>query len=408
MNQWKVYVCDPPKSGKNGANFVLVAKGPGPGGTVVSKRKSSGTSERVEAERRAAGWLLEIEHTMAPLTNDPTVGQVLERHLAHVETDSDVSPATVDTYRAMVRRLVPILGAVKSSALSRDIVLDAVRQLREGTHGKPLKGSTIKLTLRRARDAWGWAVEREVVKRPWPRLKRRDVRARKTEYQPFSDAEVELVLAWIAENRPAWTPYFRLMAATGMRAAEVCSLNGADVRRDALEVRFRDAKSKEPTGAPVPAEVMNLLPHVGPDAPVFLRDKGSRATPHAANQIIRKAIAALGPKIVDGHLKSQHSFKRSMVDALHRNGVDLATAMRVTRHKTAGVHLDYQRNGTGHDVRAAQARVIEARRAAASSMISPRVLNARGAPLTGPLTESGAKSSAGMDQNLSTPNRSRS
>lgn len=380
MSGWKVYVCDPPRSGKNGRNYVLSAQEHG----REWKRRSARTPIRAEAERRAAEWLAEIERTIAPLERDPTVAQVLERHLAALEHAPDVEASTRTTYRTALRRLDRVLGTVRASELDRARVLEGVHALRAGAgpSGRPLRGSSIKLTLRRARDAWAWAQERGLVSSPWPRLKRRDVRAARTERRPYTDAEVVAVLAWIDEHRPAWRGFFALLAATGMRSSEACSLRGADVRRAEGVVCFRDAKSKTPVAAPVPADVLALLPKVAPDAPVFAGPRGGRAVPHAANEVKLAAVRALG--IADAHLLDVHSFKRSWVDGLWRARVDLGTSMRAARHSTLSSHVPYQANAVGHDVRAAQELVLERRRAAAE-----------GRPLTSPLTHAAPNPSGG-------------
>lgn len=378
MSEWRVYVCAPPKSGKNGRNFLLSAQENG----REWKRRSARTADKSEAEQAAREWLAEILRTVAPLEADPTVGQVLERHMLMTAEDPDIEDSTRVTYRTAMRRLVPVLGDTRASQLDRPRVLAALQDLRAGRgtpSGKPLKGTTLRLTLRRARDAWAWAQERGWVTRPWPKLKQRDMKWGRTKKRPYTDSEVTAVLSWVAAERPAWLGFFALMAATGMRSSEVCGLRGRDVLRAELEVRFSDAKSKESTGAPVPADVMALLPDVAQGEPVFSGPKGGRATPHAANEVKLAAVRALG--LPDADQLDVHSFKRSWVDGLHRASVDLATAMRAARHKTAGVHIDYQRNARGHDVRAAQERVLEQRRAAG--------------PLTGALTQDGPKSLQG-------------
>jgi integrase len=389
MSEWKVYVCNPPASGKNGRNFMLSAQEDG----VEWKRRSARTPIRAEAEHAAREWLAEIKRTIAPLDRDPTVASILERHLLMTEEADGLEDSTRVTYRTALRRLVPVMGNVRGSQLDRPTVLQAVHALRTGQtpSGKPLKGTTLRLTLRRARDAWSWAQERGYVSRPWPRLKPRDVRFGRTKKRPYTDAEVVAVLDWLRDHAPTWHPFYALMAATGMRSSEVCGLRGRDVLRAELEVRFLDAKSKEPTGAPVPVDVMALLPRVAPDAPVFCGPRGGEATPHAANEVKLKAVRALG--LPDADLLDVHSFKRSWVDGLYRSGADMGTAMRAARHVSQPVNVGYQRNALGHDVRAAQERVLDMRRKAAG-------------PPTRPLTQEALNPNAGTVLSGSPSNRS--
>lgn len=376
MADWKVYVCAPPNSGKNGRNFLLSAQEDG----IEWKRRSARTPDRGEADLRAREWLAEIMRTIAPLDRDPTLGAILERHYLALERDPESGRSTVLTYRTAMRRLVPLAGALRASELDRARLVEAMKSMRAGRtpSGKPLLGAVVKQTMRCARAAWRWAIERRFVTQPWPSFKGRDYGAKRTKRRPYTSAEVLAVLGWIGEHRATWAPFFRLMAATGMRSSEVCGLRGRDVLRDALEVRFLDAKSKEPTGAPVPADVMDLLPRVDEGARVFSGPRGGQATPHAAGKVARSAIRAL--QLADGHLLDVHSFKRAMVDVLHRakdedgQRIDVGTAMRVTRHKTLSVHSDYQRNAIGHDVRAAQAVALAHR-------------EREGRPLTRPLTQ---------------------
>lgn len=55
VKEWKVWAASPPSSGKNGKNFVLVAR-PSPIGSAKEKRRSARTPHKAEAVLAAVEW----------------------------------------------------------------------------------------------------------------------------------------------------------------------------------------------------------------------------------------------------------------------------------------------------------------------------------------------------------------
>lgn len=352
---WRVTVMNPRASGREGRNWRLKVVPPATLRAAGHKPrpKSSGTQVRAEAERKAE-QLARLLNAAVIQGEDPGVLEVIEKHRDWRMTDGETADSTITQYTAAIARLRDPLFGARASDLTRALVLRAVDQLQR----HPYAPGTINLTVNCLRHAWTWAHEREWVSVEFPKVKR--LRVKETEKRPFTDAEVDAVLAWIAEYRGGrWLPLFALLADTGARVSELLALRGHHVDFAAGTVRIGQTKTGEGRLLKPPAATMALLPRRGATELVFQAQRPGcrRSEPtHARGPlgVLWKASEALGLHEVDNH-----SFRRSWISSSLESGTPIHVSMRATGHKSTAVHLGYARKSvldTGKATEAVRAR----------------------------------------------------
>lgn len=230
---------------------------------------------------------------------------------------------------------------------------DALETMPSKLTGRPLDPKTINLTLGKVACAWRWAFERELVRVPWPEV--RKLPATRTKKRPFTDEEVALVLDWLVTHQDGfWLPFFQVLADTGARVGQLCGLDGRDVDREQCLLTFRHANKVRGNRdaikqARLPAETMSLVPEVGRDEPVFVGSMlRERVTRDGARYVLHKATKAVG--IADHERLDHASFRRGWVTAAHREGIPADVARQQTGHSNLAVHLGYMANAQGDDL----------------------------------------------------------
>lgn len=366
MSQFRVYVTKPRRK-KDGRKWQLVAKPPA-GSGAKRKRRSSKTTDRAEAEHRAREWERLLNGIAGPLSDAPTVIEILDRFLALVETDGATPEGTVTTFRTAFKRVRPHLAGVRAEQLDGPAVArvrDAL--LVAGPSGKPLDGKTVNVTLSRVRTAWRWALELGHVRAPWPSV--RSAKARRTAKRPLRPPEVAAFLRWVASYQGGrWLPFFALAVDTGARSGDVLALEGRHVDRERRRVWVRDRKLKTERWAGVTARTMALVPEVAPDVPLFVGQRG-RVTPNTVLAVFRRGVAAIG--IEDHERVDVHSLRRTNAKEADRNGVSMGMAMKQQGHRSVPRHMGYQHDPDDDEDMSAVAEQIAS----------------RWGPLTGPLTD---------------------
>ena len=352
---WSVYAIPP---GKGRRSWRLEARPLGGKGKSLWKRAE--TEDEATARERAALWQEELRALL--LGADPTVGDVLACHIAHRERDGHTKPGTLESYQMAHRRLARLeLSRLRSAELTRAELLRAQDELR-----RDMKPQVVNLTLTKAKTAWTWAQERGLVKAPWPVVKR--LRPLPTIKRPFRDWEVVAVLEWLEANKPAWLPFFAVLADTGARPGELLAIDGRDVDRGRCELVLRvqgdrDTKTHEPRIVALPPETMGLVPQARADQPVFRGVLKPRLSIHTVLGRLHKAVKAI-PDIKDPERLDVTSFgRRGFVASAHRAGVPPDVARRQTGHRTLAAHMVYTRNAEGDDLHEVVALVRERRAA---------------------------------------------
>ncbi|MCW8138224.1 MAG: site-specific integrase [Planctomycetota bacterium] len=359
---WRVYVVRPRPGGREGRNYTLCAEPPASlkRAGVKPIRKTAETDDHAEAERRAEKMARDLNSSVLD-GEDPTVIEVLAKH-----TDwraATGAPAnTIMAYRSALRRLTPLLGEARGRDLSRALL----RRAQDALLKVPLAPGTVNQTLNCAGAAWVWAVERERATVDGPRAKRPHVP--ETQKRPFTDAEVESVLGWLATYRGGyWLPLFAVLADSGARVGELLRLRGSQVDREACVLRLGRGKNRETRSPRLPRDTMALVPAAEPNHLVFRPKRpGFRGDrPMSARNtlgVLWRALDAL--KIPDADNLDHHSFRRSWISASVDERVPLTASMAVVGHRSTKVHLDYARRAE-RDMAVAVDTVRERRRRAA-------------------------------------------
>ncbi|HXU98088.1 MAG TPA: tyrosine-type recombinase/integrase [Jiangellaceae bacterium] len=156
--------------------------------------------------------------------DDPTVAQLLERWLAHLE-DLGRSPATLYNYRRYVdRELVPTIGGVRLSKLTASHLDRVYSSLRR----RGLAPATIRQIHAIVRAALNQAVRWGLVSRNVASLASAPSQPQR-EQQPPCVAEVVALMDAAEALEPMFGLYVRVVAATGMRRSEACGLRWSDI-----------------------------------------------------------------------------------------------------------------------------------------------------------------------------------
>jgi len=355
-SRWRVSIKKPRT--KDGANWLIRIRPP-VGSGAKEQVRSSGTTDRNAAEEQARNLQAKLNSELevfdtAHTQKDATFEDVFRAHVAYREVDGETAPNTRDKYRSLIKTFsaLPLW-----KILASDVDRVAVMRARDLLVARKLEASTINVYLSFAKKAWGWGYERGLVKHAWPTIK--PLKSKPTKKRPLTDGEVALVLSALKTYKGGyWYPFFSLQADTGSRIGGVLKLRGRDVDYMLGTVTYRN-KGKV-YSVPVPAETMALLPRVSGDQLVFPGQRfGKLMVPAVPCAAFKEALALT--KILDQDLLTPHSFRRRAVATNLRSNVSLPLSMKFLGHSTAKVHLEYQRNAVGDDLREVSRNLFERR-----------------------------------------------
>lgn len=173
-----------------------------------------------------------------PGAGDITVKEYLEDHYLRGlrRRGSGVLSTTVDSYEDQVKYVLPIIGGLLLSELTRDIILDLYDELLRGNprrKRRPLAMNTVLGVHRRLHHAFELAIDADlIVKNPCrntrPVAGEDDPPARST---TLTVTEALVFLAHIASHRLA--AMWHLFLTTGLRRGEIAGLQWPQVDLDA-------------------------------------------------------------------------------------------------------------------------------------------------------------------------------
>ena len=249
----------------NGVKTYLV-QGRGPRGSKRVTVGRHGTISADEARRLGNGLLARIRAGEEPGAGTageagPTVADLAERYLReHVEVRC--KPATATGYRQLIgKHVLPPLGKVALSALSREDVAELHYRLRKTPAAANDAVGTLSRMLNWA-EAWGLVpagsnpcgfVTRYRTRRPERFLTEDEFRRLG---QALDDLEAEGRLPVHAAAA------IRLLMLTGCRSGEVLGLRWEDVALERNEVRLPDRKTG---GYSIPMPIGSVRGHVVPN-----------------------------------------------------------------------------------------------------------------------------------------------
>ena len=226
---------------------VYIVQCRGPAGRTRITLGRHGVISAEEARRRARPMIARIRAgadaaTLAPRPGALTVAALAERYLReHVALRC--KPTTAARYRlAIERHIVPALGRLPASAVTRAHVAD----LQHGLSDRPALANLVVATLSRMIDqafAWGSIPEARNPCRAAFKYKerRRERFLTEAEFRRLGRA----LRALEEEGRVSAhaAAAIRLLMLTGCRRNEILTLRWADVRLEEGEIRLRDSKT---------------------------------------------------------------------------------------------------------------------------------------------------------------------
>lgn len=226
-----------------------------------SRRKSTGTRSKTEAEQTLAAWLRDrkVAH------QDPSVTVILRRYLTGHALPMTADPARI---QVMTSWLMMAFGNQRLSQLADLDFHRYMARRRKGDLGlRPAKDSTIRQELRCLRTALNYAVKvRLITAEQVPTIPLPDPAP--VEYHWLTEPQVERMLVALEKEdqgaRLSRAHRFVLLAlATGARKGAIEQLTWAQVDLDARQLRYdrqvKRVSKKRRTAAPMPDW---LVPHL--------------------------------------------------------------------------------------------------------------------------------------------------
>lgn len=349
------------------------------------RRTSSGTTDKAKARSLAALEQADYDAQQRKVPSDPTLADVLRRHLAHVDVlvaADELQAATASSYARFVDMLLRA-GAdeLRVNRARRADLGDVRRALR----ALSLAPSVAERALKHAGTAWRWAADnRDItgVAAVWPGVPRRkgkagsraSLKTRKRGHEPWElDALLEELRAKPWAYRAA-----RVLAETGARVGELLASDVRDLALDArgrwgLRLRAEVTKTGESRWLPLLPEALDLIGAERESGPLLLGPDGEeRARREQVEAAVRGALRRLGLlKDVSRPDARQplysldvHSFRRSFRTHAERAGITPDVRRKLMGHRALDVHDGYANNYEGDDLHAEVEELLEWRRRA--------------------------------------------
>jgi integrase len=245
-----------------------------------------------------------------------TVRDLVEPWFATQRSRPDLSPSTVDHYEKNARHLVTWLGSIPCPDVTRS-TLERYRddRLREGASPR-----LVLQEVRTIRMVWRWAFDNgDVQVRDLPQIQIK-IEGYVINHRTPDPEEIAPVLA---ELSGVYLLVGQLLAITGARISEICSIRSADLdtRHNLLTL---DGKTG-PRQFPLPDDIATELADQLTDTPLV------NATPRTAAQMVRDRLRR-ACKAADVPVFTPHGLRRMVVNRMLRAGVDVKTAASLTGH----------------------------------------------------------------------------
>jgi integrase len=223
------------------------------------KRKSLAFHDRATAKRTAQ----EIERRLklgelgldaAPTA--PTFAAYADTWLASAETR--LRPATVEQVRSRLRRVLPTLGPVPLTAITRQTVRDLVGTIQaQGSRrvaDAPIARATLRAVLNTVSVILGQALEDGVIpSNPCARLGKLLPKGKTddtAEVEVFTPRELAHLLDLAEREFAVWAPFVLTLARTGLRLGEAVALEWRDVDVPSRVLLVRRSQRRGRVGLP--------------------------------------------------------------------------------------------------------------------------------------------------------------
>lgn len=302
-------------------------------GTEV--RRSARTSSKAVA-RQVLARLLE-EHRRLDRDGRPrrTYREALERFWA--EYMPTLKPATQRRYRSSFRQLAGTFGALRLDEITRGRLADYTTvRLKAGATGATVRRDLATLScLLSCAVSWDW-----LDANPVSRFAKRHIKEAPPRTAYPTAEQVERL---VAHAPPTAGRIIRLLAQTGMRLDEVCSLEWSQVSIPRREVRLSKTKTSSPRVVPLGEAALGTLagtPRHITSAFVFWHGDGERYTSFSG--AFRKIAKRAGVPFRCHDLR--HHFASEFLMATG----DIAALRAILGHKTIAMTMRYSHLMTEH------------------------------------------------------------
>jgi len=321
-------------------------------------RKSMGTTDRAEAQRRADALEADAKGAEGGLR---TVAQVLDRWLAARERRSD-KPRTIARYRQDVNRFTALWGSLPAkdfSAHTIDRWIDAeiARKRKGALHA--LGPTSLNTAISTFIGALHWAAEQGADMGRVPKMKALPIQKRKPQAVPEED--IPRLFALCRAKRPDLEIVLQLALLCGLRADEIRNLRWkdcllSDPNRAVIIVQAQPdlhwtPKDREDRPIPLAPQFVAWLESVKKDRGAnkldFLTSPRCRSNEQwgsrsGLNKPITALFGELGIRCAAGHVL--HMLRNSFANrVLRRSGGNLKVLKDLMGHsdiKTSEKYLD--------------------------------------------------------------------
>jgi integrase/recombinase XerC len=265
------------------------------------------------------------------------------------------SPATVDTYAFDLRHLLERVGEVDPAGLTTH----AIRRTLSGLHAQGMAPKTLARTLSAWRSFFNYLARQDRVGAN-PCLGLRPPKGDKRLPNALSVDEMAHLLETGTEDN-VWarrdSAMFELMYSSGLRRAELISLDLGQVNRAEAEVSVVGKGSKArivPVGSRALAALERWLAvrdTVARDTPaLFVGARGERISPGVLTQALRKLALRHG---ISAHVHP-HALRHSFASHVLQSSGDLRAVQEMLGHASLSTtqvytHLDFQHLATVYD-----------------------------------------------------------
>lgn len=301
----------------------------------VEVRRSARTSSKVIAQRMLAR-LLE-EHRRLDRDGRPrrTYREALDRFCA--EYLPTLKETTQRRYRTSFRQLATAFGGLHLDEITRARLADyAAARVRAG-----VKAATVRRDLATFSCLCSCAMEWDFIDanpvRQFGKRHLKESRPRTT-YPTVEEVELLVAHASLAAGR-----IIGMLAQTGMRMDEVCSLEWSQVSIPRREVRLSKTKTSSPRVVPLSDDAMGTIlgtPRHPTSLYVFWRGDGERYTSFSGT--FRKIAARAGVKF------RCHDLRHHFASEFAQQTGDVAALQAILGHKTIAMTMRYSHLMTKH------------------------------------------------------------
>ena len=271
------------------------------------------------------------------------------------------APGTLASYRRMLERVYPYIGAIKLGELRPMALENMLIELRKRTHqGKPIQEATVQKYLTVVSAVLSDAKRNEIIQKNPARMIDLPLTRRTTQYIP-SPVEIQKLLDALAKEPRHYRMFYLLSMCTGCRRGELCALKWEDFKfsRGGLLLTISRSRSVVPGKGVVEGSTKNgrnreivlssdirgiflsyrrrkqleaRLAHRELGPYLFTDALGQLIHPDTFTKRLRKIYESIGfPK--EYHL---HTLRHYYVTSLLHSGVDKQTVADLVGHADTG------------------------------------------------------------------------